>query len=140
MSINGIEKKLNDILNEIRSLKYEIQPIKHNYYEINELEDNKYFKYVLSYEWIDDFTCMLTKDDLKKRYFEFENVCLDDLDRYVKRTVFNICGEEPHTIGYTGNLTCGRLDLVVVAKISNNGTSFIFTNDKEYLEFINSRH
>lgn len=121
---------------------------KHDYYEINEIE-TPYFKYVLSIGPIDLFYLTLSKEQLTSNlkgldYYDsdysnylngFKNV--DLLESFISGYVSAI-EEEPHTIRYMcipnqNNCDC---DLVVIAKISNNGTCFVFSNNRKYLELI----
>ncbi len=128
----------------------------HNYYEVNEIKGGGHFKYVLSISPIDFFALTLTKDqiieniryensingsqDNTKYYLNgFNNI--DELEAYISNYIVNI-EEKPHTIRYmcTPEMDGGNsLELAVIAKISNNGTCFIFSNNKGYLELINSK-
>lgn len=122
----------------------------HKYFEINEIPDAP-FKYVLSSSPIDYFYLTLSKEQLHKNikseiysddndtnYMNingFRNV--DDLEKYIINFVSDI-EEKPYTIRYLGipNPYGCNCELVVIAKIDNNGTCFIFSNNKKYLESI----
>lgn len=59
----------------------------------------------------------------------------------IKETITWIEGEEPHTVAFTSIPTpCGyEFELVGLAKIDNNGTSYVFSNDLEYLKYLKSK-
>ena len=127
----------------------------YNYYGVNKIKSGENFKYVLSISPIDFFALTLTKDqiienirnensihgsqDNVKHYLNgFNNI--DELEEYISNYISNV-EEKPHTIRYmcTPELDGGNgMELAVIAKISNNGTCFIFSNNKDYLELIKS--
>lgn len=120
---------------------------KHNFFSINEIQ-NAPFKYVLSTGPIDFFYLTLSKEQLYKNikseiYSDNEEINIngfrnvDDLEKYIIDFVSDI-EEKPYIIRYLGIPQHNGCDceLVVIAKISNNGTCFIFSNNKKYLEAV----
>ncbi|MBO0571161.1 hypothetical protein [Clostridium botulinum] len=109
------------------------------------IKDN--FKYVLEGTQIDFFFSAFSKEQLIESYREessrygygitFEKKLENNYD-FVKSTVKEICGESPHTIRYFSipRYGWGDMDICALAKIENDGTTFMFTNNREFAEFI----
>lgn len=118
----------------------------HDYYEINEIK-NGIFKYVLSIGPIDFFHYSLTLHQAIDNLVE-NMECLnlshglkEIADAYIYADDFvTKIEEKPHTIRFLSipRESYSDLELVVIAKISNNGTCFIFSNNRDYLEWINT--
>jgi hypothetical protein len=69
--------------------------------------------------------------------YELDVAAIEKIDSFIVDSVTNF-EERPHTTRYTSIPTPGssNCSLVALAKISNNGTCFIFSNHKEYLQLI----
>jgi hypothetical protein len=58
--------------------------------------------------------------------------------RFIEDTVLRLSGEKPHTIKYFSipdYETCD-MEICALAKISNNGTTYTFTNNKQFADFL----
>lgn len=114
---------------------------------------NSFFEYHGEFGIIDWFFGTMTKDELLASYRsiacgrEYEKA-LDDLtssldakEQYIIRTINAEQKEKPHTIRYFcipdfDNLTT---TISAVAKISNNGTTYLFTDDKDLYDMYVAR-
>jgi hypothetical protein len=83
------------------------------------------FEYLIECTPIDDFGGMKDIDD-------------KNLLNYINEVVFNRSKEQPHTAKhfYSPNFECFDTDFCVIAKIYENGTTYIFTNNKHFADFI----
>jgi hypothetical protein len=97
---------------------------------------------------IDFFYACLSKDSLISNYrdeakhlggsiSEFESK-VDKAIEFVKSTVEKMSDELPHTIKFITIPRYGFCDteICMLAKISNNGTTYLFTDNKDFAEFI----
>lgn len=98
---------------------------------------------------IDFFCFTLTKEEVKKNYvyeiaftsptyeeiIEFEEK-LDKLEKDIINTIYKEQKEYPYIIRYFGlpNFDQLKVELCAVAKISNNGSTYIFSEDKSFIE------
>jgi len=118
---------------------------KHDFYEVNRIRRGP-FRYVLSIGPIDQFHFSLSKEQLMSNlannfYISNSEIAeIEAMESYVIKYI-EMIDEAPHIIRYLGipNDNNNDLDLVVIAKICNNGTCFVFSNDFEYLSFINNK-
>lgn len=116
------------------------------YNEITELAEGP-FKYVLVTGSIDSWIFTLEKKQLLNNlrdyyydntdYYEAESIDIDKIESFIINSITNF-EQKPHTIRYTSIPSPNSSDcsLVAIAKIYNNGTCFIFSNNKEYLKLI----
>lgn len=104
----------------------------------------KDFKYVIDGSPIDYFYTTLSKEDLIQAYRN-EYCCsgefVENLNAnydFIVSTVERLGHEKPHTVRYFSIPRYGWCDmeLCAVAKIDNNGTTFMFTNNREFAQFI----
>jgi len=88
---------------------------------------------------------LITK--LKEEALEYEGENSTDKSQYVDicedtiiRVVEKVSGEKPHTIRYftIPDVDAFNFTIGCVAKIDNNGTTYIFLNDHNVLENMNS--
>lgn len=108
----------------------------------------KSFKYVIEGTPIDYFYTTFSKEKLIQSYKdetstygmggsnEFEKNLEDNYD-FVVATVERLSGEKPHTVRYFSIHRYGWCDMEIcaLAKIDNNGTTYLFTNNREYANF-----
>lgn len=107
------------------------------------------FKYVIEGSQIDYFFSTLSKEQILKSYKNEVARCggavnsefVDNLERnfaFIQSTVNELSGEMPHMIRYFSIPRYGWCDMNIcaLAKILNNGTTFMFTNDKEFARFV----
>lgn len=114
--------------------------------EINVIGFNL-FKYLLVTGPIDNWGNTMTERQLSESQFESDLLGIVDnntelgIDNLISSFVFKVAEERPHTIRYTGipKPDIYDVELVAIAKIYNNGTCFMFSNDFEYLSFINNK-
>lgn len=61
---------------------------------------------------------------------------VEDTENKVKEMIFKKEKEHPHTIRYFAmpNPGCCDFDIYVIAKISNNGSTYVFAPNEKYLE------
>lgn len=110
------------------------------YYGITELEKSP-FKYALVTEPIDFWGYTLSleqiKENFNKNYYTRDVININQAYSFIKKSVTEF-EEEPHTIRFTSipDIEGQSFSLVGLAKISNNGTCFIFSNNKKYLTLI----
>jgi len=109
----------------------------------------KIFKYLIEGSPIDYFYTAFSKEMLIQSYKNetsedgsgdskvFEENLNDNYD-FIVSTVERISGEKPHTIRYFSIPRYGWCDMEIcaLAKIDNNGSTFMFTNNKEFAKFI----
>jgi len=122
-----------------------MQVEKHELYKVNKIKGGL-FNYVLSTGPIDFFEYSLSREQIisnianSQHEQDLEIDHIKNIEIFVEAYVEKI-EETPHTIRYLGVLNPGMndIELVVIAKISNNGTCFIFSDNLEYLEFIKNR-
>lgn len=137
-----INKKIK-LLNEIiipRLTKKEEDRIRMEKFEnIKSLE----LRYCAEMGIIDFFEGTMTAQEYVQKfddysYYKAENIygCVDEIKSYIEE----LSGEEPHTIRFFGipDFSYNMFRIACVAKISNNGSTFILCNDKGYLEAIDS--
>lgn len=102
---------------------------------------------------IDNFNFTLSKEEAFKSYV-YDNIYLgvsdvndaiefrkrlEKLEEIVKATIYKEEKEYPCIIRYFGipGYECYEVLLCVVAKVNNNGSTYIFSEDKEFLERYN---
>jgi hypothetical protein len=124
--------------------------------EIEEIEGVVPFKYILSVPPIDFFEYTLSKQQIEKNLEDKEKAYCVELDycaptingfkdlnlleEYISNYVNTIEGDKPHTIRYTSIPDSGgECELVIIAKVYNDGTCFIFSNSRKYLELVKDR-
>ena len=97
---------------------------------------NKMYKYAVCAGIIDyfepSFTMqqILSDDDLKKDY----EIKISQINEYI----FGLENEKPHTIRFFSlpNFDYSHMEIYAIAKISNNGSTYVFGDDPEVLEFL----
>lgn len=110
------------------------------YYGITELEKSP-FKYALVTEPIDFWGYTLSlkqiQENCNKNYDTRDNISINEAYNFIKKSVTEF-EEEPHIIRFTSipDLEGSSFSLVGLAKIWNNETCFIFSNNKRYLSLI----
>jgi len=79
------------------------------------------------------YTCGSSPNHEEVRALEEQYDALEDK---INETIFRLEKERPHTIRYFGlpNFDQCRFELCAVAKISNNGTTYLFSTDKSFTE------
>lgn len=104
------------------------------------------FYYVLQTSPFDFWKATMTPEYLadaetNEYYSEHSKVEITNMVNAMKDIINIIEGEEPHTVAFTSIPTaCGdTFELVGLAKISNNGTSFVFCNDLDYIKYLKSK-
>jgi len=104
------------------------------------------FKYVLQTSPFDFWKATIPPESLigdenDKYYEEYGKEEINNMIKTMKNVINFIEGEEPHTVAFTSiPMPSGDLfELVGLAKISNNGTSFVFCNDLNYLKYLKSK-
>lgn len=123
--------------------------------KISKLKDKFGIKYFAELGIIDLFGLSLTGDELKERvkfdyndtygsnaHSFYNNVDMADIDNIIKeiKEIIRLkSGEEPVVIRFFAipNFTYLGFDLCPIAKISNNGSTFVFASDKEIFEYFN---
>ncbi len=102
-------------------------------------------KYYAEVGIIDSFELAMSPDELKRKIdpkndfilgCEFNMNDVDDCVEKIKAIIYNETREEPHTIKFFSipNFDYGNFDIGCVAKISNNGSTYIFVNDEKYIK------
>lgn len=103
-------------------------------------------KYYAEVGIIDDFGLSMTPEELKGKLFDpninYMGMCgfdVEDVDiclEKVKEIVYSKSDEEPHTIRFFSipNFNNFSFDIGCVAKIDNNGCTYIFAKDKKFIE------
>lgn len=106
------------------------------------------FKYAIETEPFDFWHTTLSPEQLignyrqeEFNYFETEVKQVEELVEQIKEIVFAISNEQPFKIAFTSIPTqCGSLfELVGLAKIYNNGTSYVFSNDLNYMKYLENK-
>lgn len=64
---------------------------------------------------------------------------IEGVEEEIREIIYKVAKEYPHTIRFfpVPNPDYNAFDVCVVAKIDNNGSTYIFAPDKNYLESIN---
>jgi len=119
------------------------------------LKDKFGIKYYAELGIIDLFGLSLSKDELKERVeFDYNDTYgsnahsfynsidandIDDIIKEIKEIIRLQSGEEPIVIRFFAipNFTYLGFDLCPIAKISNNGSTFVFSGDKDIFEYFN---
>lgn len=107
----------------------------------------KYFdlRYCSELGIIDDFSLVLDEEQFinilaKDALVSLEKIkgCTKDVKKYIKE----ISGEEPVEIGFFSipDFDSNCFNFAIVAKIENNGSTYLICDDKNYLENIISTH
>lgn len=102
-------------------------------------------KYYSEVGIIDFFELAMSPDELKRKIDPKNNYMvgcefnINDVDvcvKKIKEIIYSETHEEPHTIKFFSipNFDYNNFDIGCVAKISNNGSTYIFVNDKKYIE------
>lgn len=108
---------------------------------------DKNFKYVIEGSPIDFFYTMQSKNSLIQAYCDEQvedSNFIDNLNTnydFIISTVEKISCEKPTIVRYFSIPRYGYCDmeLCAIAKIDNNGTTFMFTNNKDFAEFISEK-
>lgn len=137
-----IDKKMR-LLNEIimpRLTKKEGERVKMEKFEnIKALG----LKYCAEMGIIDFFDVTMTAQECAQKNNEYSfynsaNIlgCVDEVKGYIK----DISGEEPHTVRFFGipDFAYCTFRIACVAKIENNGSTFVLYNDKGYFDYIDN--
>ena len=108
---------------------------------------NNSFKYVIEGGPIDWFYSTLSKPQLieanRTENAEFATdggefqKSVEKNYRFIEDTVLRLSGEKPHTIKYFSipNYDTCNMEICALAKISNNGTTYTFTNNRQFTDF-----
>jgi len=104
----------------------------------------KSFKYVIEGSPIDYFYTTLSKEDLIKAYnngYDCSREFEENLNAnygFIVSTVERLGKEKPYTVRYFSIPRYGWCDMEIcaLAKIDNNGTTYMFTNNREFAQFI----
>ncbi|KEI09286.1 hypothetical protein Z957_05110 [Clostridium sp. K25] len=107
------------------------------------------FKYVIEGGQFDSFYALFTKEQLFESYREEAlrnhesgineyKESLNNNYKFIESTVKNISGEAPRIIKYFSipRYAYGDMEICALAKIVKNGTTFMFTNNKSFADFI----
>lgn len=101
---------------------------------------------------IDWFSFTLSKEETYKSYVynsrfnvpDFQHLVnfekeLNDLEKKIRQTIFKEENEYPITIRYFGvpNFDYLEVELCAIAKVENNGSTYAFSENKEFLELYN---
>ena len=101
------------------------------------------YLYHKAFEPIDDFSGTVSLQELISLYQirdessrNREMIC--NRHAYIRSMVLFDSGEQPHTIQYfaTPNLYTNCMEFSALAKIENNGTTYVFTDDANLLHTI----
>lgn len=107
------------------------------------------FKYLIEGTPIDFFFSTFSKQQLLESFkkessrlgvgesLKFEKD-IEENAAYIEAIVKKIANETPHTIEYFSipRYAWCDMEICALAKIQNNGTTFMFTNNKEFADFI----
>ena len=121
---------------------------------IYDLPNGFYFKYYIADGPFDFWQRTLSpeqlidnyKNDYYNKYGQSE--CyrrsikeVKEITEQIRGFVYSSDKEYPHTIAFTSiPTTCGfEFELVGLAKIENNGTSYIFCNDLDYMKYLEKK-
>lgn len=112
--------------------------------DIGVMPNNTSFNYVLKTAPFDYWMATIDPQALVGQEDDGQEYSREEIDKMIKSiqdTISSIEKEEPHTIAFTSiPAPCGDVfELVGLAKISNNGTSYVFSNDLNYLKYLKSR-
>lgn len=96
--------------------------------------------------WGDDVVSSDNEEDGSTKWSEIEYdingfSTMDELENYVSEYVEVIDGNKPYTIRYIGIPPVKHAnipEIVAIAKVSKRGTTYVFSNNKEFLEFLNT--
>jgi hypothetical protein len=147
--------EIMSLLQESRKKKEDFH-IRHSYYsrwwnlsgidDVAILPTDSPFKYVLQTSPFDFWKATMTPEYLvdaetNEYYSEHSKDEITSMVNSMKDIINIIEGEEPHTVAFTSiPKACGDVfELVGLAKISNNGTSFVFCNDLDYIKYLKSK-
>lgn len=104
------------------------------------------FKYVLQTSPFDFWKATmkpetLTSNDPDSYYNEYQDDEINKMVDSIIKVISIVEEEEPHTVAFTSIPTpCGdTFELVGLAKISNNGTSYVFSNDIDYIKYLKKK-
>ena len=111
---------------------------------VNVMPKESIFGFVLQTSPIDYWLETLSPRLLHNRYSsidvdDYQNVAelIKKEEKIIKKTIHAITGEKPIKIAFTSiPIAQEPFELVGLAKILSNGTSFIFSYDLPYLEFL----
>lgn len=150
----SLQNKSTELMEKIHSLRNEDFRLTFNewreWWSLSGIEDigvmpcNSPFKYVLKTAPFDYWMATIDPESLISKhdfYEEYEKEEIEKMVSSIKETINYMEGEEPHTIAFTSiPMPCGfPFELVGLAKILNNGTSYVFSNDLNYLKYLRSR-
>lgn len=103
----------------------------------------KQFKYYFEGTQIDFFSGAMTKEQLieslEKDYISSSSESIiEDNYSFVYEKVLEISKEQPHTIRYFSipRYGYGDMEICALAKVHNDGSTYMFTNDKNIAKFI----
>lgn len=102
-------------------------------------------KYYSEIGIIDFFELTMSSDELKRKVDSRNNEMIgcsfdmDDVDiciEKIKEIIYSETHENPHTVRFFSipNFDYGSFDIGCVAKIDNNGSTYIFANDSKFIE------
>ena len=74
------------------------------------------------------------EEEPKKEYKKQAIVAINNIENSVKKIINDIENEIPHTIRYFAIPNYDKL--CVVAKIYNNGSTYVFSPDKDFLKYL----
>ena len=110
------------------------------------------FKYYAEMGIIDIFNLTMTASELKQKinesespytnYIDFTSEDIDACINEITKIINDDTGESPHTIRFFAipNFSYSTFDLGCVAKIDNNGSTFIFASNKQYFNAFDVYH
>lgn len=109
--------------------------------EMDEYEKIKKLKlkYYSEIGIIDYFECTMTSEQMVDNLDEYSEYTAEDIygcEEEIKKSIEEKTGERPHTVRYFGipDNSYGMFRVACVAKISNNGSTFVFSSDRDYFE------
>ena len=134
----SIDKKL-EIISKIAKPRLEKKEANRKIMDKNKSIKKLELRYYAELGIIDDFELSMTSEQIIRAFgIEREVIegCVSEIEQFIEEKE----GEKPHTVRFftIPDFSYGTFYIGVVAKISNNGSTFIFAKDSNYLNGIDS--
>lgn len=112
--------------------------------KVYRIEDG-WFKYIMEVQPIDFWELTVTAENIvdyeKQEVISFAKEDIFRFEKYIKKATKEITGETPCTVRFSGlpDPDYSSLELIGFSKIRNNGQTYVFCNDLEFMKLMQKR-